>query len=77
LGFGRRGAVAPLFRQFCKLAKMSEEEIYAQTPVLGPDLTAQLLDERKRLQNPDALADAEAGFRHLYKDSPPRRPRPD
>ena len=42
-----------------KLSKMSEAELYANTPRLGPELTARLLDERQRLQNPDDLADAQ------------------
>ena len=37
---------------------MSEAEIYANAARLGPELTARLLEERKRLQNPDDLADA-------------------
>ena len=37
---------------------MSEAELYAAAPRLGPELTARLLDERQRLQNPDDLADA-------------------
>jgi hypothetical protein len=37
---------------------MSEAEIYASAPRLGPELTARLLDERQRLQNPDDLAEA-------------------
>jgi len=37
---------------------MSEAEIFANAPQLGPELTARLLDERQRLQSPDDLAEA-------------------
>ena len=42
-----------------KLSKMSEAELYANGPRLGPELTARLIDERGRLQSPDDLADAQ------------------